>query len=69
MCLTLLENRNNHFQVKFAIANYGRILFREFDETLNQVFGRKAKIRGKILRGLPPVGGCGKLRRYGKIDA
>ena len=28
------------------------ILFREFDETFNQVFGRKAKLRGKILRDL-----------------
>ena len=28
------------------------ILFREFDETFNQVFGRKAKVRGKILREL-----------------
>ena len=28
------------------------ILFREFDETFNQVFGRKAKLRGKILREL-----------------
>ena len=28
------------------------ILFRDFDETFNQVFGRKAKIRGKILREL-----------------
>lgn len=52
MYLTLLENRNSHFQVKIAIANYGRILFRDFDETFNQVFGRKAKIRGKILREL-----------------
>ena len=28
------------------------ILFREFDETFNQVFGRKAKVRGKVLREL-----------------
>lgn len=28
------------------------ILFREFDETFNQVFGRKAKARGRILREL-----------------
>ena len=28
------------------------ILFREFDETFSQVFGRKAKLRGKILREL-----------------
>ncbi len=28
------------------------ILFRDFDETFNQVFGRKAKLRGKILREL-----------------
>ncbi len=28
------------------------ILFREFDETFNQVFGRKAKLRGRILREL-----------------
>ena len=31
------------------------ILFREFDETFSQVFGRKAKLRGRILREL--VGG------------
>ncbi|MBQ6246950.1 MAG: ATP-binding protein [Kiritimatiellae bacterium] len=28
------------------------ILFRDFDETFNQVFGRKAKLRGRILREL-----------------
>lgn len=28
------------------------ILFREFDETFNQIFGRKAKLRGRILREL-----------------
>ena len=28
------------------------ILFREFDETFNQVFGKKAKVRGKVLREL-----------------
>lgn len=28
------------------------ILFREFDETFNQVFGRKAKVRGNVLREL-----------------
>ena len=28
------------------------ILFREFDDTFNQVFGRKAKLRGRILRKL-----------------
>lgn len=28
------------------------ILFREFDETFNEVFGRKAKLRGRILREL-----------------
>jgi AAA+ ATPase superfamily predicted ATPase len=28
------------------------ILFREFDETFSQVFGRKAKLRGKVLREL-----------------
>ncbi len=28
------------------------ILFREFDETFNQVFGRRSKVRGKILREL-----------------
>jgi len=28
------------------------ILFRDFDETFNQVFGRKAKLRGRILRKL-----------------